>query len=216
MKKILISLIPLTLAVVAFIILWKTFTIPHQEYWKGEKTYPYDKGNAPEDIRVIINEQLAHFEKGYLERNVEILEEYCERLLSRENILILGTMPGEIYSGYEAASELIETDWLYWGDVYFLMDQANISMQDSVVWISTIGHVEFDMSRLLDLPLRYTAIMVEEDSSWKFQQMQFQFDLDNLKILMALILLLLTSLGFFIRVLVLLISFTFKGNQSRQ
>ena len=42
--------------------------------------------------------------------------------------MILGTMPGEIYSGYEGASELIESDWLYWGDVYYLMDQANISV----------------------------------------------------------------------------------------
>jgi hypothetical protein len=215
MRKILYSLVPLILALIAFIILWKTFTIPHQEYWDGNKTYPYSKGNAPEEVRESINQQLALFEKGYLERNVENLEAYCDRLISKDNILILGTMPGEIYSGYEAASELIETDWLYWGDVYFLMDQANISVQDSIAWVTAIGHVEFDMSRYLDLPLRYSAVMIQEDSSWKFQQMQFQFDLDNLKILMALIYLLLTSAAFFIRLVVLLISFAKKGNQSQ-
>lgn len=205
MKKILLALIPLALSVIAFMILWQTFTIPHQEYWNGEKNYPYAKGNAPDEIREAIGEQLAYFEQGYLERNVESLEAYCDRLISKESILILGTMPGEIYSGYEAASELIETDWLYWGDVFFLMDQTNISVQDSVAWVSTIGHVEFDMSRLLDLPLRYSAVLVQEGSAWKFQQMQFQFDLDNLKVLMALILLLLTSLGFFIRLVVIVI-----------
>jgi len=205
MRKILFALIPLAISVIAFVILWGTFSIPHQEYYSGEKTYPYDRGNAPAEIRESISTQLSYFEKGYLDRNVEILEGYCDRLISKENILILGTMPAEIYSGYEAAAELIETDWLYWGDVFFLMDQANISVQDSVAWISTIGHVEFDMSRLLDLPLRYSAVMVLEDSSWKFQQMQFQFDLDNLKILMALIVLLLSSIAFFIRIAVLVI-----------
>jgi hypothetical protein len=145
---------------------------------------------------------------------VEIIEEYCKRLVSKENILILGTMPGEIYSGYEAASELIETDWLYWGDVSYLMDQAHISVKDSVAWISTIGYVEFDMSRFLVLPLRYSAIMVMEESSWKFQQMQFQFDLDNLKVLMVIILLLLTSIGFFIRIIVLLIRLRVQRRKS--
>ena len=145
---------------------------------------------------------------------MEILEEYCSRLVSKENILILGTMPGEIYSGYEAASELIETDWLYWGDVYYLMDQANISVKDGVAWVSTIGYVEFDMSRFLVLPLRYSATMVLEDSAWKFQQMQFQFDLDNMKILVVIILLLLTSIGFLIRIIVLIIRMQIQSRRS--
>jgi hypothetical protein len=214
MKKILIGIIPLILSLLALIILWNTFSIPHQAYYDGNDSYPFSEGNAPAEIRESIQTQLAYFEKGYLDRDVEIIEEYCDRLVSKDNILILGTMPGEIYSGYEAASELIETDWLYWGDVYYLMDQANISVKDSVAWISAIGYVEFDMSRFLVLPLRYSAIMVLEDSSWKFQQMQFQFDLDNLKVLMAIILLLLTSIGFFIRITVLVIRLQVQRRRS--
>lgn len=205
MKKILIALIPFILSILALILLWGTFSIPHQAYYNGEKSYPYSEGNAPAQIRESIQKQLSYFEQGYMDRDVDILEEYCDRLVSKDNILILGTMPGEIYSGYKAASELIETDWLYWGDVYYLMDQANISVKDSVAWVSTIGYVEFDMSRFLVLPLRFSATMVLEDSTWKFQQMQFQFDLDNLKVLMVIILLLLTSIGFLIRIIILII-----------
>ena len=166
--------------------------------------YPFAEGNAPAEIRDSIMTQLEYFAEGYLERNVEKLEEYCRRLFSNKDILILGTMPKEICSGYEAASGLIRSDWLYWGDVYYLMDQASVSVQDNVAWVSTIGYVEFDMSRFLVLPLRYSAVMVKEDAVWKFQQMQFQFDLDNLKILMTIIVLLITSIGFLIRSLVLL------------
>ena len=205
MKKLLLSLIPLALSLIAFLILWQTYAHPHPEYYENENSYPYGEGNAPALTWDSIMTQLRYFEKGYLDRDVEHLEEYCERLISKENILILGTMPQEIYSGYEEASELIRTDWLEWGDVYYLMDQANVSVQEDVAWVSTIGYVEFDLSRFLVLPLRYTAVMVKEDANWKFQQMQFQFDLDNVKVLMALIILLLSSLAFLIRIIILLI-----------
>ena len=211
MKKLLLSLVPLALSLIAFIILWATFANPHQEYYEDESSYPFGEGNAPALTWDSIMTQLEYFEIGYLERDVEVLEEYCDRLISKESILILGTMPQEIYSGYEEASELIRTDWLDWGDVYYLMDQANVSVQGDVAWISTIGYVEFDMSRFLVLPLRYSAVMVKEGGAWKFQQMQFQFDLDNLKILMTLILLLLSTTFFFIRFVVIVFKYGLGG-----
>ena len=82
MKKILLSLIPLALSLIAFIILWQTFAIPHPEYYDGESTFPYGEGNAPVETRDSILNQLHYFEKGYLERDVEILDEYCQRLIS--------------------------------------------------------------------------------------------------------------------------------------
>ncbi len=54
----------------------------------------------------------------------------------QENILILGTMPGEIYSGYVEAADLVSSDWLYWGDVQMLVESSNISASDSVAWFS--------------------------------------------------------------------------------
>ena len=37
------------------------------------------------------------------------MEVYMDRLFSRENILILGTMPGEIFSGYVEAADLVSS-----------------------------------------------------------------------------------------------------------
>lgn len=214
MKKLLLSLVPLALSIFAFILLWGTFSNPHPEYYEGDMSFPYGKGNASMEDRDSIMIQLKFFEKGYLERDIEQLEDYCNRLISQENILILGTMPQEIYSGYEAVADLIGSDWEFWGDVYYLMDQANISVKNDVAWISTIGYVEFDMSRFLVLPLRYSAVMQKEDANWKFTQMQFQFDLDNLKVLMTLILLLLSAGIFFVHLLVVLIKFL-QGRRSQ-
>ena len=206
MKKTIYSLVPVAMAIIALLILWKSFENPHQEYYDGQSRYPFEKGNAPEDIRNSILTQLNFFAQGYVDRDVENLDEFCSSLISKDNILILGTMPHEIYNGFAEASDLVESDWLYWGDVHFLMEDANVSLHDSVVWVSTIGYVEFDMSRMLVLPLRFSGVMVNEESDWKFQQMQFQFDLNNMQILIAILLLLLTSIGFLIRSVYFLIS----------
>ena len=110
-------------------------------------------------------------------------------LFSQENILILGTMPNEIYSGYDESTDLVRSDWLEWGDVRLLVQNANISTQGNVAWISTIGFVEFDLSRFLLLPLRFSGVLVQEDFGWKFQQVQFEFDLDSSFTVMAILLL---------------------------
>ena len=173
----------------ALFITTKTFEIPHQEYQDDPSRFLYDQGNASPALRAEIMEQLEMFQEGYEKRDTSILESYMDQLFSRENMLILGTMPGEIYSGYVEAADLVSSDWLLWGDVYMLVESSNISASDSVAWFSMIGHVEFDMSSLLDLPLRVSGVMVREDMGWKFQQLQFQFDLNNLWVLYATILL---------------------------
>ena len=142
-----------------------------------EKSY-YSKGNAPDSLRMEIINQLKKFQDGYSKRNSKNIDTFMQSLYSRENILILGTMPNEIYSGYEKATRLVETDWESWGDCKFEIDSANISSSGNTAWFSTRGYVKFDLSKLLVIPLRLTGIMVKEDKVWKFQQQQFQFDID--------------------------------------
>ena len=189
----------------ALFITTKTFEIPHQEYQDDLSRFLYDQGNASPAIRAEIMEQLEVFQEGYENRDTSILESYMEQLFSRENMLILGTMPGEIYSGYVEAADLVSSDWLLWGDVYMLVESSNISASDSVAWFSMIGHVEFDMSSLLDLPLRVSGVMVREDMGWKFQQLQFKFDMDISWVLYATILLAILLLASLIRLVYIII-----------
>ena len=137
-----------------------------------------------------IIKQLKKFQDGYSERNSKNIDTFMQSLYSRENILILGTMPNEIYIGYEKASRLVETDWESWGDCKFQIDSANISTSGNTAWFSTRGYVKFNLSKLLVIPLRLTGIMVKENRGWKFQQQQFQFDIDfSFSLLATLILL---------------------------
>lgn len=86
-----------------------------------------------------------------------------------------------------------------------LVESANISASDSVAWVSMIGHVVFDMSSWLDLPLRVSGVMVQEEPGWKFQQLQFQFDLNTLWVLYVIILLGLLLLISLIRLVYIII-----------
>ncbi len=204
MKIFLNVLLAVGLALALFIVTL-TFQIPHQEYQDDPSKFLYDQGNAPAAVRAEIMEQLELFQEGYDQRDTSILESYMEQLFSRENILILGTMPGEIYSGYVEAADLVSSDWLYWGDVHMLVESSNISASDSVAWFSMIGHVIFDMSSLLDLPLRVSGVMVQGDQGWKFQQLQFQFDLNTQWVLYVIVLLAILLLISLIRLVFIII-----------
>jgi len=163
---------------------------PDEVYYGSEDTFIYGKGNAAEDVRAEIVQQLHRFQDGYTQRDTSQLEIFMEELFSQDNILVLGTMPGEVLKNYKGAKVLVSSDWRTWGDCRFLMDKAHISTTGNVAWVSTVGFVKFDLSRLLVLPLRLSAVMVKENAVWKFQQMQFQFDVDFSPILATFIILL--------------------------
>lgn len=138
----------------------------------------YSKGNSPDSIRIEIIEQLRKFQDGYSKRDSKNVDTFMQSLYSKDNILILGSMPDEVYSGYKKATRLVKSDWESWGDCKFEIDSANISSHGNTAWFSAKGYVGFDLSDLLVIPLRLTGIMVKEDQIWKFQQQQFQFDID--------------------------------------
>ena len=142
-----------------------------------EKSF-YSEGNAPDSIRMEIIARLNEFQDGYSERNPGNIDTFMQSLYSRDNILIIGTMPGEIYVGFEKATHLVKSDWESWGNCKFETDSASISYSGNTAWFATRGLVEFDLSKLLVIPLRLTGIMVREDQEWKFRQQQFQFDID--------------------------------------
>lgn len=203
--KILLNVLVLVGFALALFITTRTFEIPHREYQEDTSLFLYDRGNASPAVRTEVLQQLEAFQKGYTERDTSILDSYMEQLFSKENILILGTMPGEIYSGYGEAADLVSSDWLYWGDVTMHTESSNISVSDSVAWFSMIGHVVFDMSSWLDLPLRVSGVMIKSEHSWKFQQLQFQFDLNMSWVLYLTILLLILLLVSIIRLVYIII-----------
>lgn len=185
---------------------------PHEEYYDAKDEYIYAHGNASDSVRAEIVEQLQKFQAGYTQRDTAQLEPFMDQLFSRENVLVLGTMPVEILINHEKVSRLVRSDWRSWGDCTFLIDNAHISTSGNVAWISTIGYVKFDMSRFLVLPLRLSAVLVREDLTWKFQYMQFQFDMDFSPLLLTLILLMIWLIASLVCLTVMIVK-KLKKNQ---
>jgi len=178
MKNIVKIFLRILLLLVLLFLVTRTFKRADEKNILSPATAVFSKGNAPDSTRKEIIDQLNKFQSGYAKRDTSQVDSFMKSLYSRENSLILGTMPGEIFSGYKRAAYLIQTDWESWGDCRFMVDSATISSMGNVAWFSTRGYVKFDLSGLLVLPLRLTGIMVKEDQVWKFQQQQFQFDID--------------------------------------
>jgi len=168
----------IVLILVILFLVTRTFKRADERKYGATSASVFSKGNAPDSIRKEVLVQLHKFQDGYTKRDTGQVGSFMNSLYSKDNILILGTMPGEIFSGYKRATELVKSDWESWGDCRFAMDSANISSEGNVAWFSARGYVKFDLSSMLVIPLRLTGLMVKEDGTWKFKQQQFQFDID--------------------------------------
>ena len=188
MKDILQILLRIILLLIVLFLVTRVFKRADEKIVLSPVKASYSKGNSPDFVRMEIIEQLRRFQEGYSKRDPNNIDTFMQSLYSKDNILILGTMPNEVYPGYEKAIQLVKSDWESWGNCKFEIDSANISSFGNTAWFSTKGYVEFDLSRLLVLPLRLTGIMVKEDQRWKFQQQQFQFDTDFSFSLIAILL----------------------------
>lgn len=189
MKEIVKILLRIILLLLILFLVTRIFRRADEQKILSPATAAFSKGNAPDSTRRQIIDQLNKFQDGYSRRDTSHINTFMESLYSRENILILGTMPGEVFSGYERATSLVKSDWESWGDCKFNVDSANISTMGDMAWFSTKGYVKFDLTKLLVIPLRLTGIMIREDQVWKFQQQQFQFDIDFSFTLLATVIL---------------------------
>ncbi len=210
--KIIIQLLHTIFALFVLFILTRTLEDPHQDFIPSQDSFIFSKGNAPEDVRAEIIDQLNKFQDGYTKRDTSLIKSFMQQLFAEENALILGVMPNEIFIGQKGVKRLLFGDWNRgrWGDCTFLIENTNISCYGDVAWISTLGYVKFDLSSLLVLPFRLTGVMVKENDLWKFQQMQFQFDLDLTFVLIAIFLMIIWVMISTIKLIVIIIRFRNK------
>jgi hypothetical protein len=136
--------------------------------------YLLQKGDAPASVRAEVIGALRDFQEGYIRRNPEELDSFMDRLFSEnDDILLLGTNGGEWVRGHRAVAELIESDWLRWGDFRFAVDDSIVWSAGDVAWIASVGVVH---GRWADRPLRFSAILTRHGHNWMFRQVHFQWD----------------------------------------
>jgi len=87
---------------------------------------------------------LQTFQDGYTRRDPDQLDPFMELFtLDAEVIGTNGVQPGtdEWYTSREAARELVEGDWRYWGDLRLDLETASIRARGEVGWIAATAVV---------------------------------------------------------------------------
>jgi hypothetical protein len=93
-----------------------------------------------------IRQVLQRFQDGYTERNLVRLDEFMELFVPGNDAELIGIgasarNQNEWFQGAERIREIIESDWQYWGDVRLEVNDAKITVQGEVAWLSTVGAI---------------------------------------------------------------------------
>lgn len=111
-------------------------------YRLNDKTYDkhifempkVNSNEAYEEVR----KTLQVFQDGYINRDVNYVDKYMKEVfLLNEDLLVIGTDAGELCFGVDAAKGIVESDWKYWGDFNFNVDNALISVSGDVAYFTT-------------------------------------------------------------------------------
>jgi hypothetical protein len=97
-----------------------------------------------------VRDTLRKFQDGYERRDIRQIEEFRDLFVPEDDLEIIGTgaiEPGddEWCLGLEAASALVENDWVGWGDLILDVADARIHVLGEVAWLATTGTVTMDL-----------------------------------------------------------------------
>lgn len=93
-----------------------------------------------------VRQTLQKFQDGYLARDVSRLDEFMQIFVQDESIEMIGVgaskrAANEWFEGPARIREIVESDWLYWGNVKFDVTGARITVRNDMAWLSTTGTV---------------------------------------------------------------------------
>lgn len=136
--------------------------------------YLQNPGDAPPAVRSEVLITLRAFQDGYIKRDPKDIDRFANGLIAKnDDVVLLGTDAGEWVHGYSPVTQFIKADWLGWGDLRFAVDDSIISSSGNVAWITSIGIVHF---KGWDRPVRLSAVVTKNGSSWLFREIHFQWD----------------------------------------
>jgi hypothetical protein len=117
---------------------------------------------------------LRLFQDGYVKRDLAQLDPFMQRLFAdSDEILMLGTGSLEWMRGYASVRQLVKSDWQYWGDARFAMDDSIVWASGDVAWVATVGTVS---SSGIARTARLTAVLTRGERGWLFRQIHLQWD----------------------------------------
>ncbi len=98
-------------------------------------------------MRTEIIKSFKAFEAGYDKRDANEIESFMELFCDDDEVQMLGisaSEPGAIewFTGKDEIKEIILSDWKYWGDVHFDIENIRISEKNDVAWFTLCATLE--------------------------------------------------------------------------
>lgn len=138
----------------------------------------------PTELRANALRPLMQLNAYYEKRNSEQADACIDETMLPEKLLILGTNPGEIFSGREEAKNLLQGDWKYWGQLTLDIERTALSRVDRALYFVLSGKVRLDIWHF-QIPVRITGILEEKDNQWYISKLQFINNLNTNYVILA-------------------------------
>ena len=144
----------------------ENFDIRQQQYGGKDKDYE----NALRPLR-----QLNAY---YAKRDPELADACIDEAILPDDMLILGTNPGEIFHGRQWTKHLLQSDWKYWGHLALNVERSALSRVGTAMYFVLPAQVRLDYWRFR-IPVRITGILEERDGLWYISKLQFINNLNS-------------------------------------
>ena len=145
-------------------------------WWEGrrERIAPRDiPGEAlPAELRESVLRPLRQLNAYYQKRDPELADTCIDETILPEEMLILGTNPGEIFHGRKWTKHLLQCDWKYWGQLTLDVERTALSRAGTALYFVLPAQVKLDIWRFR-LPVRITGILEERKGLWYISKLQF-------------------------------------------
>ena len=145
-------------------------------WWEGrrERIAPRDiPGEAlPAELRESALRPLRQLNAYYQKRDPELADACIDETILPEEMLILGTNPGEIFHGRKWTKHLLQCDWKYWGQLTLDVERTALSRAGTALYFVLPAQVKLDIWRFR-LPVRITGILEEREGLWYISKLQF-------------------------------------------
>ncbi|MBR2717882.1 MAG: hypothetical protein IKB78_01110 [Clostridia bacterium] len=126
----------------------------------------------PAELRERALRPLRQLNAYYEKRDPELADACIDETILPDEMLILGTNPGEIFHGRKWTKHLLQCDWKYWGHLSLDVERSALSRVGTALYFVLPAQVKLNIWRFR-IPVRITGILEERDGLWYISKLQF-------------------------------------------
>lgn len=92
------------------------------------------------EVREQVKQKIEAFGTGYINRNVDNLDEFMDEMFSREgSCVVLGIGDEELCLGINEIREMVEGDWEYWGQLELNIESLKVTTDGTSAYFTLNG-----------------------------------------------------------------------------